>query len=250
MQRCSYVRRRRPQPLFPPRPSFCASLSAFTGRSRTALFSISPPGLNPASTPSAASSAATSTTLPSPPPALSSASSMPSNRSPPTWESPPALGRHKLGKLALFLVLARVAHQGSSLSATRWARDHAVAEVLGVGSFDEDDLCARQDKTEKALWRNQLELVRRNHDCAWHPHSAGSGISVPKHGDTFLFQSRKKADYNCSCCQSSCSSLFLPSPPCLLNKKISPDCPVIGTGRKPSGFWPFAVTVTVSKSTL
>jgi hypothetical protein len=51
-----------------------------------------------------------------------------------------ALGQKKLGKLALFLVLARVAHQGSRLSAVRWARDHAVAEVLGLHPFDEDDL--------------------------------------------------------------------------------------------------------------
>lgn len=76
---------------------------------------------------------------------------------------PAALGQHKLGKLALFLVLARVAHQGSRLSAVRWARDHAVAEVLGLDSFDEeelyaalDDLSARQDKIEMALWRNYL----------------------------------------------------------------------------------------------
>ena len=74
-----------------------------------------------------------------------------------------ALGQKRLGKLALFLVLARVAHQGSRLSALRWARDHAVAEVLGLERFDEDDLyaalddlCARQDKIEKALWRNYL----------------------------------------------------------------------------------------------
>ncbi len=74
-----------------------------------------------------------------------------------------ALGQKKSGKLALFLVLARVAHQGSRLSAVRWARDHAVAEVLGLTQFDEDDLyealdelCARQDKIEKTLWRNYL----------------------------------------------------------------------------------------------
>ena len=42
-------------------------------------------------------------------------------------------------------------------------RDHAVAEVLGLSDFDEDDLyaalddlCARQDKIEKTLWRNYL----------------------------------------------------------------------------------------------
>ena len=74
-----------------------------------------------------------------------------------------ALGHKRLGKLALFLVLSRVAHQGSRLSAVRWARDHAVAEVLGLGAFAEDDLyealddlCARQDKIEKALWQNYL----------------------------------------------------------------------------------------------
>jgi len=74
-----------------------------------------------------------------------------------------ALGNKRLGKLALFLVLARIAHQGSRLSAVRWASDHAVAEVLGLNAFDAgdlyaalDDLCARQDKIEKTLWRNYL----------------------------------------------------------------------------------------------
>src|SRR6266849_9471950 len=74
-----------------------------------------------------------------------------------------ALGNNRLAKLGLFLVLARVAHQGSRLSAVRWARDHAVAEVLGLDAFDEedlygalDDLAARQSKIERALWRNYL----------------------------------------------------------------------------------------------
>lgn len=74
-----------------------------------------------------------------------------------------ALGHARLGKLALFLVLARVAHQGSRLSAVRWARDHAVSEVLGLSAFKEDDLydalddlCARQEKIETKLWRNYL----------------------------------------------------------------------------------------------
>lgn len=69
------------------------------------------------------------------------------------------LGNGVFGKLALFLVLARLAHQGSRLSAVRWAQDHAVSEVLGLGSFDEDDLyaalddlCARQEKIERALY--------------------------------------------------------------------------------------------------
>jgi plasmid stabilization system protein ParE len=75
-----------------------------------------------------------------------------------------ALGKTRLAKLALFLVLARVAHQGSRLSAVRWATDHAVAEVLGLGFFDEDDLyaalddlCARQQPIERALYRQYLK---------------------------------------------------------------------------------------------
>src|SRR5438309_8916406 len=69
------------------------------------------------------------------------------------------LGNTRLAKLGLFLILARVAHQGSRLSAVRWAADHAVSEVLGLASFDEDDLyaalddlCARQEKIERALY--------------------------------------------------------------------------------------------------
>ena len=61
-------------------------------------------------------------------------------------------------RLALFLIYARLAHQGSRLSAARWSEDHAVKEILQVGSFDEDDLYAaledleqRQESIEAAL---------------------------------------------------------------------------------------------------
>src|SRR5712692_3053746 len=71
-----------------------------------------------------------------------------------------ALGNTVFGKLALFLVLARLAHQGSRLSAARWAQEQAVNEVLGLTAFDEDDLyaalddlCTRQEKIERALYR-------------------------------------------------------------------------------------------------
>jgi transposase len=74
-----------------------------------------------------------------------------------------ALGKSRLGKLALFLVLVRLAHQGSRLSAVRWAEDHAVGEVLGLGRFDEDDLyaalddlCSRQEKIEQILYQRYL----------------------------------------------------------------------------------------------
>lgn len=69
-----------------------------------------------------------------------------------------ALGGDRIARLALFLVLARVVHQGSRLSAVRWAQDHAVDQLLGLGAFDEDDLYAaldwleqRQDAIEDAL---------------------------------------------------------------------------------------------------
>jgi hypothetical protein len=72
-----------------------------------------------------------------------------------------ALGKSQMAKFSLFLVLARIAHQGSRLSVVRWARDHAVAEVLGLPSFDEDDLyaalddlCARQARIETALYQH------------------------------------------------------------------------------------------------
>ena len=61
-------------------------------------------------------------------------------------------------RLARFLIYARLAHQGSRLSAARWSEDHAVREVLQVGRFDEDDLYtaledleARQASIEAAL---------------------------------------------------------------------------------------------------
>jgi hypothetical protein len=69
-----------------------------------------------------------------------------------------ALGPDRVAKLALFLIYARVARQGSRLGAVRWAEDHAVAEVLGLEKFDEDDLSAaldwlqiHQERIERAL---------------------------------------------------------------------------------------------------
>src|SRR6266446_3401617 len=70
------------------------------------------------------------------------------------------LGKERRAKLARFLVLVRVAAQGSRLSAVRWAAHHAVAETLGLGRFDDDDLSAaldalapRQAQIEAALYR-------------------------------------------------------------------------------------------------
>ena len=56
-----------------------------------------------------------------------------------------ALGATRAGQLALWQVIARVIDQGSRLSAVRLAQAHAVAEILGLRRFDEDDLYANLD---------------------------------------------------------------------------------------------------------
>lgn len=73
---------------------------------------------------------------------------------------PAALGRSRQAQLVLWMVLARLINQGSRLSAVRLAREHAGPEVLGLDSFDEDDLyaaldwaSARQSAIEKRLYR-------------------------------------------------------------------------------------------------
>lgn len=70
-----------------------------------------------------------------------------------------ALGQTRLGRLALFLVLARVAHRGSRLSAVRWAETQAVREALGVEPFDEDDLYAALDWLADNQPRIESELT-------------------------------------------------------------------------------------------
>ena len=68
------------------------------------------------------------------------------------------LGNSRNAKLIKFLILARIAHQGSRLSAVRWAKNHAVHEVLSLGSFDEDDLYSAMDwlAQEQATIENKL----------------------------------------------------------------------------------------------
>ena len=74
-----------------------------------------------------------------------------------------ALGRTRWARLALFLILARIAHKGSRLSAVRWARDHAVEEILRLEGFDEDDLydaldglAERQEAIEQRLYQDYV----------------------------------------------------------------------------------------------
>ena len=51
-----------------------------------------------------------------------------------------ALGDDREGRLALWQVIARALDQGSRLSAVRLARDLGAESILGLPSFDEDDL--------------------------------------------------------------------------------------------------------------
>jgi hypothetical protein len=62
-------------------------------------------------------------------------------------------------RLALYLIYARLAHQGSRLSAARASEDHAVREVLRVGAFDEDDLYAALEYLASHLRRIETALA-------------------------------------------------------------------------------------------
>ncbi len=75
-----------------------------------------------------------------------------------------ALGKDAEGALSLFLILTRVAHRGSRLSAVRFAENHAVADILGIPDFDEDDLYKaldhlhdHQDAIEQKLYQDYLK---------------------------------------------------------------------------------------------
>jgi transposase len=73
-----------------------------------------------------------------------------------------ALGSSQDGKRALWQVFARVLEQGSRLSAVRLANGHAACDVLGLDSFDEDDLylnldwlADKQEQIEDQLFRQR-----------------------------------------------------------------------------------------------
>lgn len=68
------------------------------------------------------------------------------------------LGKSKRARLALFLILARVLHRGSRLSATRWAQTQAVEETLGLSRFKEDDLYDALDWLAEEQPRIEKEL--------------------------------------------------------------------------------------------
>lgn len=71
-----------------------------------------------------------------------------------------ALGHHWQGKLALWQVMARCIDQGSRLSAVRLAESHGVCDVLGLETFNEEQLYSNlawllehQAAIEKRLFR-------------------------------------------------------------------------------------------------
>jgi transposase len=72
-----------------------------------------------------------------------------------------ALGNTRLAKLTLFLVLVRIAHQGSRLSAVRWARNHAVKEILDLSYFNEDDLYDALDWAEENQENIEKKLYKK-----------------------------------------------------------------------------------------
>lgn len=70
-----------------------------------------------------------------------------------------ALGNSRMGKLALWQIMARIIDQGSRLSAVRLAGNHAICDLINLDSFNEDDLyknldwlCENQEKIEKRLF--------------------------------------------------------------------------------------------------
>ena len=74
---------------------------------------------------------------------------------------PRVLGPSEEGRLVLFLILARIAHAGSRLSAVRWAKQHAVSDLLGLEDFDEHDLYAALDWLATEQTRMEQDLYQR-----------------------------------------------------------------------------------------
>ena len=99
----------------------------------------------------------------------------------------------RVARLALYLVYARLFHQGSRLSAARASEEHAVREVLNVGRFDEDDLYGALEYLEAQQPAIEDQLHARR------PADAGQAIflyDVTSH--YFEGQHNELADYGYS----------------------------------------------------
>jgi transposase len=75
-----------------------------------------------------------------------------------------ALGASRIALLVKFLIIARLAHNGSRLSSVRWAEDHCVSDILSLSPFDEDNLyealdwvANEQEQIEKKLYARYLK---------------------------------------------------------------------------------------------
>lgn len=75
-----------------------------------------------------------------------------------------ALGSSRIALLIKFLIIARLAHNGSRLSSVRWAEDHCVSDILSLSQFNEDHLyealdwaAAQQEEIEKKLYARYLK---------------------------------------------------------------------------------------------
>jgi hypothetical protein len=96
---------------------------------------------------------------------------------------PSILGSSRRARLALFLVLARVAHRGSRLSAVRWARDQAVKEAMGLSRFDEDDLYEALDWLEGEQERIEVELAKSQRPAALFLYDVTSSYLEGQHNE-------------------------------------------------------------------
>ena len=74
-----------------------------------------------------------------------------------------ALGSDRAGLLALWQVIARAIDQGSRLSSVRLARDLGASSILGLPSFDEDDLYENLAWIEKQQLHIESTLFQDRH---------------------------------------------------------------------------------------
>jgi transposase len=74
-----------------------------------------------------------------------------------------ALGNSRMGKLALWQIMARVIDQGSRLSAVRLAGQHGICDFINLTSFNEDDLYENLDW----LCKNQAKIEKRIFDVRY-----------------------------------------------------------------------------------
>lgn len=117
-----------------------------------------------------------------------------------------ALGKSEESQRVMFMIMVRLAHGGSRLSAVRWAQDHAVQEVLPMDAFDEDalydaldGLALQQEKIEQALYRDYIK--RASKPPAIVLHDVPSRYFEGEHNERAAFgynrDKKKRQETNC-----------------------------------------------------